>query len=774
MDSRRMIRNIALVSALLLTVFVTSANVALPANSLSSAQSPALAHFTSQGHVLGFAREAFFVSNSTYALHVRFINANAVAPVSETATETSRAAAPPLSRVTYANLWDGITLGYDAPQGTILRSTYTLAPFADVAAIQLRYNAPVTVNADGTLSTRFQAGQVTEAAPIAWQELDGARVAVEIKFVARGEHEVGFALGAYERNAALVIDPVMTWNTFLGGKKFDSSYGITVDASGSVYVAGRSWFSWGSPVRAYTGDLDAFVAKLDANGELLWNTFLGGSGADGGTGIGLDGSGNIYVVGWSSETWGTPLRAYTANFDGFAAKLDPSGALTWHTFLGGTERDNALEIVTDASGHSYVTGLSNAAWGAGECVSCPIRAYTGALDAFAAKLDSGGGLTWNTFLGGGEDDDGYGVAVDASGNVYVSGSSNAAWGTPVRAYSAQSDAYAAKLGAGGALVWNTFLGSSGTVENALVAADASGNHLQPVEAESNRLSSVLVPQSGAALSPNGAGFDNGYGIAVDGSGNMYVSGSSDDTWGTPLRPYTRRYDGFVAKLDSSGELTWNTFLGGSKNDFGRGIALDSSGNPHITGRSDAGWGAPVRPYTSKSDAYAAKLDSSGGLAWDTFLGGSEYDSGWSIAVDGSGNVHVTGSSTTTWSSPVRPYTTGNVDPDDVFDGFVAKIPAVTGCAEAPDKPSLIKPVNKKSAPGPSVKLDWGDAACATKYKVVVRQGSETGTVVFKKGRLIVSTVLTTPLTTGVKYFWQVTAMNAFGSTESSWFSFKVK
>ena len=154
----------------------------------------------------------------------------------------------------------------------------------------------------------------------------------------------------------------------------------------------------------------------------------------------------MYVGGESSATWGSPVRAFSAvSRDAFAAKLDPSGNLVWNTFLGsGDEWDFGHAIAVDASGNVYVGGESSATWGS------PARAYTADVDAFAAKLDSAGNLLWNIFLGGSGFDAGYAIAVDASGNVYVNGPSGygtaPTWGSPVRAYTAGiSDAFVAKL-----------------------------------------------------------------------------------------------------------------------------------------------------------------------------------------------------------------------------------------------------------------------------------------------------------------------------------------
>jgi alpha-tubulin suppressor-like RCC1 family protein len=593
------------------------------AGSAHSSSSDKILQFTSGGHILGFGAEGVYIASGSHALRVQFVNAHKSNPVSDGPSshgvpgDTQRTA--PLSRVTYANLWDGVTLTYDAPGGAVVRSTYRIDPQASPENIRLRYNAPVSVESDGSLRISFHTGAMNESAPQAWQERGGKRVPTQIAFSQRGRDEIGFVVGEYDRSEPLFIDPTLTWTTFLGGSGADEGWAVAVDGSGNVYVAGQSYASWGSPVRAYGGgNYDAFAAKLDSSGNLIWNTFLGGSGDDEATGVAVDGSGNVYVSGLSSASWGSPVRAYGGSYDAFAAKLNSSGNLIWNTFLGGSGDDGGTAMALDGSGNAYVAGVSSASWGS------PVRAYSsGNYDAFAAKLDSSGNLIWNTFLGGIGADEAAGVAVDGSGNAYVAGYSAASWGSPARAFSGNYDAFAAKLDSSGNLIWNTFLGGSGT---------AVGNA-----------------------------------VAVDGSGNVYVSGLSSASWGSPVLAYGGGvYDAFAVKLGSSGNLIWNTFLGGSGDDEAWGVAVDGSGNVYVSGLSSASWGSPVRAYGGSYDAFAAKLGSSGNLIWNTFLGGSGDDYGYGVAVDGSGNVYVSGLSSASWGSPVRAYSSG-------YDAFVAKI-----------------------------------------------------------------------------------------------------
>jgi hypothetical protein len=568
--------------------------------------------------VLGFTPNAAYVANGSHAYRVEFVGARPTTPLADAApgTESGTAAqAAPLTQVTYSQLWPGITLTYDAPDGALLRSTYRLEPNADPAHIRLRYNAPVEIKGDGTLALTYHTGKMHESAPVAWQErADGVRTPVAVAFqtFAERDHQgeiVGFRLGAYNPALPLFIDPMLTWNTFLGGSLWDESYGIAVDGSGSVYVVGYSNGAWGTPVRPLAGSHDVFVAKLDSDGSLVWNTFLGGSGLDIGTAIAVDEDGSVYVSGDSfGGTWGTPIRPYTDQSDGFVARLNSSsGALIWNTFLGGPDNDYGNGLALDGNGNVYVTGNSNGTWGS------PTHPYTAGFDAYVARLNRNGTLIWNSFLGGAEGDFGYDIAVDGSGNVYVVGYSHASWGSPVRFYTTYADVLVARLdGSHGGLTWHTFLG--------------------------------------------GTGDDSGRGLTVDGNGNIYVTGESNATWGSPDRPYTAGYDAFAAQLNSSGTLISNTFLGGTGQDFSNGIGVDGSGNVYVSGYSDATWGSPDRPYTAAYDAFVAQLNGSGTLISNTFLGGSAEDYGRSLAVDENGVVSVSGGSHATWGAPVRSYT----------------------------------------------------------------------------------------------------------------------
>jgi hypothetical protein len=445
--------------------------------------------------------------------------------------------------------------------------------------------------------------------------------------VVNNGNAVGFSASAYDLAYNRIIEPVLYWHTFLGGSiSYDSCEGIAIDGSGNIYVTGTSNYSWGSPVNPFTGSVetpDAFVAKLSPSGVLQWNTFLGGSGWDSGSDIVIDGNGNIYVTGVSASTWGSPVNPFGGgDNDAFVARLNSNGVRQWNTFLGGSDFDWANGIEADGSGNIFVIGSSESTWGS------PVNPFSGEdNDAFVARLNANGARQWHTFLGGSYDDYGTAIVTDLNGNIYVTGTSDVTWGSPVNPHAeGWVDAFVAKLNANGARQWNTFLGGSDFDWANGIEADGSGNIFVIGSSESTwgspvnpfvdgygytdafvaRLNSNGVRQWNTFLGGNG--LDNGLNLVTDGSENIYVSGYSQFTWGNPVNPFSGGdTDAFVARLNSNGVRQWHTFLGGSGWDFGYDIVTDGSGNIYVTGYSTATWGNPVNPFAGRDDALVARL-----------------------------------------------------------------------------------------------------------------------------------------------------------------------
>jgi beta-propeller repeat-containing protein len=567
---------------------------------------------------------------------------------------------PTFARVRYSGVYPGIDVVYYGNQRQ-LEHDFIVSPGADSGAITLAFTgASADIGKDGDLVLAVTGGQLSMHRPHIYQEIDGVKRAVSGGYVKRPDGRIGFAVGPYDMARPLVIDPVLVYGTYLGGSNDDAGTGIAVDLSGNAYVVGHTASSdfptEGPRQPANGGGYDAFVAKINASGSaLVYSTYLGGSAEDRGLGIAVDALGQAYVTGHTaSSNFPTTPGAYQTTYgggvaDAFVAKLSASGStLVYSTYLGGSGYDVGAGIAVDPSGNAYVTGYNYLAdfpttTGAFQTASA------GAYDAFLTKLNpSGSGLVYSTYVGGNGDDFAVGIAVDGAGNAYVTGSTN--WSnfptTPNArqgTFGGDYDAFVTKLNpTGSALVYSTYLG--------------------------------------------GPGREFGQGIAIDTLGNAYVvgqttSGDFPTTLGAYQTAFGGSVDAFVAKINSNGSgLVYSTYLGGSGWDNGTAIAVDLSGNAYVTGVNYLG-GFPTKDplqatYVDGFEAFVAELNSTGsGLVYSTYLGGNGNDLGLGIAVDPLGNAYVVGTTQST-DFPTSPnaYQDANAG---IYDAFVAKIGAPT-------------------------------------------------------------------------------------------------
>jgi hypothetical protein len=339
------------------------------------------------------------------------------------------------------------------------------------------------------------------------------------------------------------------WHTFYGSTGDDAGNGIAVDGSGNVYVIGVSSADWGiseNRINGHSGGDDIFVIKLNSNGERLWHTFLGSVNDDGGVAIAVDSGGNTYITGSSTATWGTsPVHAFTGYVDAVVAKLNSSGVLQWNSFYGSGSSDGGNGIALDGSGNIYVVGSSWATWSVS--AASPVNGFSGSEDIFALKLNNSGAYQWHTFLGAGNNF-GSAIALDASNNVYITGYSDTTWGLPVNSHSGGIDLVAAKLNNSGVLQWNTFYGSPTADTGNGIAVDDSGNvYIAGFVADSN-ISAFKFNSSGKLQWFAASGYGSGAVIDIDSSGNVYVAGTSNATTGSPIHQYSGGNDIFIVKL----------------------------------------------------------------------------------------------------------------------------------------------------------------------------------------------------------------------------------
>ena len=564
---------------------------------------------------------------------------------------------PTYAKVKYEGVYPGVDLVYYGNQGR-LEYDFVVAPGADPNSIQLKFRGAGKLRVDnkGDLLLGAAGEEVRFQKPVVYQAANGKRKPVEGSYVMAAANSIGFRLGEYDHRQPLVIDPVLVYSTYLGGSGVFGNVGrgIAVDASGNAYVTGGTGSSNFPTANALqptlAGRSNAFVTKINASGTaLVYSTYLGGNLEDGGFGIAVDASGNAYVTGVTGST----------NFPTV----------------------NALQAT-----------------------------LAGDFDAFVTKINAtGSALVYSTYLGGNLGDVGSGIAVDASGNAYVTGvtgSTNFPTANALQStLGGSQNAFVTKINASGsALVYSTYLGGSGSNGDVGfgIVVDASGNAYVTGGTSSrnfptaNALQSTLggssnafvtkINASGSALVYStylgGGGVDHGYGIAVDASGNAYVSGFTSSTNFPTANALQSTLGGsqnaFVTKINASGSaLVYSTYLGGSAFDFGTDIAVDASGSVYVTGYSLSTnfptSNAPQPTLAGRSNAFVTKISASGtALVYSTYLGGSgsNGDFGYGIAVDASGNAYVTGGTDSTDFPTANALQSTLAGP---LDAFVAKI-----------------------------------------------------------------------------------------------------
>ncbi len=585
---------------------------------------------------------------------------------------------PTYKAVLYREAYPGIDLKF---YGTGQQVEYDIVvkPGADPSQVKFKYAGikGLEVTPEGDLAIKLPDGGIlVQKKPVVYQEIAGTRVAREGRFRLRrevAEHTYGFEVAAYDRRHPLVIDPVLLYSTYLGGSASDQGHAIAVDEAGNAYVTGLTHsadFPTMNPLAsgsALKGTTDVFVIKLHAGGNaLVYSTYLGGSSNETGNAIAVDQNGCAYVTG---ETWSydfptqNPLPqgggAKKGNGDVFVTQLSAAGnALVYSTYLGGTYTDTAHGIAVDAAGCAYVTGET---WSNNFPMVNPFQGGNTSLAGFVTKIQAGGGdFVYSTYLRGASDTGiviGYGIAVDSASRAHVTGLTA----------SASFPNHYNCLPGGGVL--------HGTYDAFVIRFSSGGS--------SSDFSTYL----------GGGGDDYGYGIAVDRTGKIYVTGQTNSTNFPTKNPWQAAKQGgadaFVACLSPPVALlgltlSYSTYLGGSMDECGQAITVDRAGRAYVTGQTastDFPTKNPVQPSFGGGDrdAFVTTVGAAGSLVYSTFLGGSggelanDPDHWGGIAVDNIGNAYVTGWTSSTDFPVKKPYQGINAGGTDAF---VTKISAV--------------------------------------------------------------------------------------------------
>lgn len=567
---------------------------------------------------------------------------------------------PTYSKARYQQVYPGIDLLFYGNEQQ-LESDFVVAPGSNPNQIRLQFEGGrgLRVSSQGDLILKTSSGEVRLLRPHVYQDIAGSRRDVSGHYLLHGAREVSFFVGKYDHALPLVIDPVLVYSTALNGANFavgnGGGHGIAVDAAGNAYVTGhtdRSNFL-PTPGGFTTANGNLFITKLNATGSAVdYTAVFGGTSSEVAMAIAVDSQGEPIVVGFTSSAdfpTMNPIQAsLPAGTHAFVTKLNAAGsALLYSTLLGGSgatgvgnSADAANALATDPNGTVYVTGYTNSVdfptMNAVQptCPDLQLNGYCN-VQGFVAKLDptqsGAASIVYSTFLGGKFPTAGQGVAVDASGNAYITGSTNAP----------------------------DFATTSGAFQTTLVGG-------------SDAFVSVLNPAGSGFVYSTYLGYGFGWGIAVDAQGDVYVTGATNTFGGTfPTTPgafqttlsgSTTSDHAFVAKLNPSGTaLVYSTFLGGSGfEDSNTGnIVVDAQGNAYVSGfTSSADFpttnALQVAFGGGNTDAFVAKLNPSGsGLIYSTYLGGSGDDASYGIAIDSSGSAYVMGT-TTSANFPTTP------------------------------------------------------------------------------------------------------------------------
>lgn len=556
---------------------------------------------------------------------------------------------PLYSRIVYRQLYPGIDIAYYGSRGN-LEYDLTIGPGADWRQVQLEItgNDGAQLDAAGDVVLRVRGKEVRLHTPSVYQDLGGEKVEVASHLRLQGNHTISFELSGYDPTQPVIIDPVLTYSSYLGGGGNDSGTSLAVGGDGSIYVTGVTGsndfpVTPGAFQTERTFDWEVFVTKLNPSGSsLVYSTYIGGGMSDISTGIVVDAEGDAFVAGWtSSPGFPTTAGAFdtvcgsdgTCNgfqADGFVTKLNPTGSgLVYSTYLGGETVDQISAIAIDPAGDAFVWGATaSSGFPTTPGVFRETHPEPGVSVAFATKLDStGSSLAYSTFLGSGL---AFGGAIDTAGNAYVGGTTSSAnYPTTPGAFQPGirtggdcvdvcTDGFVTKLNANAtSLVYSTYLGG------------------KEIEWEKS--------------------------LAIDNAGNAYVTGftNSADFPTTPgaFQPVLAApNDLFVTKLNQTGTgLVYSTYLGGSQTEQDPQITLDPDGNAYVLGDSTSNDFPVFDPIQAScascllgidsglADLVLTELNSSGSaLLFSTFLGGSDADGSGALALDSHGNVYITG------------------------------------------------------------------------------------------------------------------------------------
>jgi hypothetical protein len=602
------------------------------------------------------------------------------------------------AKVRVEKLYPGIDVVYYGNQRR-LEYDFEIAPRADPNAIALRFDGvdKVSISEQGELVLNLGTEEIRQPRPVIYQVVGGARKTIVGGYELLDSGAVTFALGRYDAELPLVIDPMLSYSSYFGGNSGDIALAIKLNANdGSIYIAGQTLstgFPFDIPAGSYTTNFqggtingDAFVARLDSTlTNLVYFTYVGGSGNDGALDLAVDSAGDAYITGFTDSTnFPNPHAIYPSiggtfdvSFkafptDAFVAELNPDGSdLVYSTYLGGSDAEVAGGIAVDPSGSAYVTGYTvstnfpttNAlVFQLTGTTNARLDRLAGSRDAFVTKIASNGdALVYSTYLGGTNNDEGQGIVADAAGFAYVTGYTSSTNFPVVNALT-------------NGIFLNGATNRPGSLDGFLAKIDPNGNTLD---------SSTYF---------GGTNSDAGFRITLDTAGVVYITGATS----SGNFPKTTNIAGLRGGLDQTNQFNSDAFLtkfryagnsptmifsvsfGGTKNDVGWGVAVDAATNAYVIGIT-ASTNFPVMNTSGflrssnagSNDLYVTAFNAEGSaLLYSAYLGGNGDDYGYGIAVDGAGNAFIAGRTLSTNFPVVNALQTSL---DGSNDSIIAKI-----------------------------------------------------------------------------------------------------
>lgn len=645
-------------------------------------------NFTKVKHPAAFEPKQKISSVNSYRLDVSLVGANANAKVVTEGKEEyhesyrlgylgkDKITAGSYGKITYKDIYPHIDWVLYTKNGK-LEYDFVVNPGGNVKDIKLKYTGATKIALEnGAIALESPLGNVKEEKPYAYNQQSGDAIASN--FVVNN-NVVGFNTGAY--TGTLVIDPQISWATYFGGNGADESNNALADKSGNIYSVGQtssisSVATTGTHQTSYGGaTYDCFLSKYNSSGTLVWATYFGGSGTETAQDVAYDGT-NLYITGYTSTVTG-----------------------------GGMATKGAY----DTTYHGGTTGF-------------------GTGDAFLAKFSTDDTLIWSTYYGGTGSDAGYGVACDASGNVYMCGVTNSATVMASSngydtSYAGNGDMFLAKFSSSGSRIWATYYGGTGSFGAGAdaaydVAVDKAGNPYMIGNSSSTGLAtsgafqttyttSAFLNQSGLLIKFNSSGnlvwatyYGNGgtfgYSLAFDTLNKLYIAGyTGSSTSIASANAYQTTFGGgtggmgsfptdiFLAKFDTSGQRLWGTYYGGTGNDFNySGITFDAWNNVLFTGHTASNnaiaivgidsFNVAQKNYMGGRDINITKFTPLGQLLWGTYYGGQRDDEGRGIVYLGSNDgIYVSGFTTSpdsfaTVNGYDTVYGTSGTGPSDAF------------------------------------------------------------------------------------------------------------